>query len=137
MTREIGKQDIIDQLELLKKYKVNYFKYKDKINKADTDIDDVAVFGDQARDVKDRYKQQIEEGRKLLKTLKTQIEQLEESIFDAVDAYNSDINTMDADKISLNHDDLLYSNSESYITDYITVDTKDGFTSKNKREKCL
>ena len=24
-----------------------------------------------------------------------------------------------------------------YITDYITVDTKDGFTSKNKREKCL
>lgn len=106
MTREIGKQDIIDQLELLRKYKVNYFKYKDKINKADTDIDDVAVFGNQARDVKDRYKQQIEEGRKLLKTLKTQIEQLEESIFNAVDAYNSDINTMDDDKISLNHDDI-------------------------------
>lgn len=113
MTREINKQDIIDQLELLRKYKVNYFKYKDKINKADTDIDDVAVFGNQAKDLKDRYEQQIEEGRKLLKTLKTQMEQLEESIFGAVDAYNSDINTIDADKISLNHDDLLYSNSES------------------------
>ena len=113
MTREIGKQDILDQLELLRKYKVNYFKYKDKINKADTDIDDVAVFGNQARDLKDGYKQRIEEGRKLLKTLKTQMEQLEESIFNAVEVYNSDINAIDTDKISLNHDDLLYSNSES------------------------
>lgn len=135
MQDKINKQDIFDQIDLLKRYKIKYFDYKHKLDKANDDVNNVAVFGDQARDAKNDYKSQIDEGKSLLVDLKSQIQQLEDEIFSAVSIYNSQKGLVEQDKIVLKPDDLLYSSSEVFENRLYYCRFKDWFIRQEESGK--